>query len=150
MVMRFTLWLRALVSLLSVQFLLGIWVNLYGSVPDSNSLVAAFRYTGDPVLSAHMLLAVVLVVLAFVITVGAFDPAAPPRLRWLALAGLVTLFGAYEAGIQFIMSGYSSNLDSFLMALAFIVAMVFYGVAQTVVGPSGPSADRGRHERADA
>jgi hypothetical protein len=136
MAFRFVIWLRAIVSLLSVQFLLGIWVNLFGSVPSTTSVVKALEYTGDPELTAHMLLAVVVVVLGFVIAVASFGREPIPRLRSMTVGGLVSVLWSYEWGFQFILSGYSSGTDSFWMAVGFIAAMAFYGVAQTAVGPS--------------
>jgi hypothetical protein len=139
--MRFVLWWRAVVILLVLELLLGIWVNRYGALPATNNVVRAAMYTGDPALSAHMALAVVLVIAAFVLTIGAFAVGAPARLRWFALGGLLSLLWAYESGIEFIVSGFGNNVDSLSMALAFVVALVFYAVAQRFL-PRGPPTER--------
>jgi hypothetical protein len=139
MAMRFGMWLRGIVVLLSAQFLLGIWVDLYGSFPSTTNLGRAMMYTGDPALSVHMVLAVLLVILAFVLAVGSFSAGAPARLRWVALGGLLAVLWAYESGLQFVLSGFGNNLDSFSMAAAFVVAMVLYGIAQGLVATSSPA-----------
>lgn len=128
MAFRFTLWLRGLILLLVVQFVLGVWLNLYGKFPDTKSVARAAMYSGDPVLSAHMALAVVLVLAAFVVAIYAFTAEAPPRLRWFTLGGFLALLAAYEAGVELIVSGFTSNVDSAVMAVAFFVAMGFFGL----------------------
>ncbi|MGP8077178.1 MAG: hypothetical protein ACLQD8_08815 [Thermoplasmata archaeon] len=148
MAIRFVVWLRAIVILLAVEFVLGVWLNRYGTFPTTHNVVRAVMYTGDPVLSAHLALAVVLVVLAFVLAVSAFGAGAPPKFRWFALGGFLAILAAYESGVQFIGSGFQSNADSLAMFAGFAVAMVFYGIAQRYlgrpasVGPGAPpSAD---------
>jgi len=130
MAFRFALWLRALGVLLGVQFVLGIWLTLYGTFPSTRNVVKALLYRGDPVLTVHVALAVLLVILAFVIAVSAFLGETPPRLRWYTLGGFLAVLGAYEAGIQLIESGFTSNPDSIAMLLLFLVAVAFYGLAQ--------------------
>lgn len=138
MAFRFLLWLRGLTMLLAVQFLLGIWVNLFGTFPVTSSLRTALTYTGDPALTAHMLLAVVIVLVGFVIAIFAFGRDSPdPRLRWAVTGGLLSTLFAYEWGVQLILADYANNTDSFLMAVGFIAAVAFYGVAQTMVAAAG-------------
>jgi heme A synthase len=129
--------LRAVVSLLSLQFLLGIWVTLFGSFPQTDSVETAVSYSGDPVLSAHYVLALVLLVLAVLLAAFAFARASSVRLS-------VSVFWAISSGVEFILSGFSNNTDSFSMAVAFIVAMAFYGLAQVAVLPSPPSESQHR------
>ena len=135
--------LRVIVGLLSLQFLLGIWVALFGSFPSTNNVQTAVMYGGDPVLSGHYALAVVLLVLAVVVVLAAFRNGVPARLRWLTLGGLVSVLWAWISGVEFILSGFSNNSDSFSMAVAFIVAMTFYGLAQAAVLPRAPTSPRG-------
>jgi len=130
--------LRAIVVLLSLQFVLGIWVNLFGSFPSTDSVSAAVMYGGDPVLTGHYLLAVVLLLLAVVVVYVSIRPGVPARLRWYALGGLLSIVWAWAAGLEFILSGFSNGGDSFSMALAFIVAMTFYGLAQAAMLPRAP------------
>ena len=138
--------LRAIVGLLSLQFLLGIWVNLYGSFPATSDVQVAFTYGGDPGLTGHYILAAVLVVLAVTIVLAAFRSGFPARLRWLTLGGLLSVLWASISGVEFILSGFTDNSVSFSMAFAFIVAMTFYGLAQAAVLPRAPVASRSEGE----
>lgn len=131
--MRYALWVRGILMLTAVQFLLGIWVSLYGALPTTGNVARVVEYSGDPALSAHLALAVVLVLVAFVLAVGAFSRSAPPRLRWPALGGLLSLLVAYEAGFEFLLSRFQDNDYSFVMAVGFIAAIAFYGIAQGLV-----------------
>jgi len=130
MAVRYSAWLRLLVGLLSVQFLLGVWVSLYGTFPATSNVVRAALYRGDPVLSVHFALAILLVVLGFVVTLLSFRADAPAQLRWFTLGGFLATLAAYEAGVELVVSGFSSALEIFVMAAAFLAAMGFYGVAQ--------------------
>jgi len=130
--------LRLIVLLLSAQFVLGIWVNLYGRFPRTDDVVTAVQYGGDPVLTAHYALAVAAVVLAAVIVAVAFRSDSRRSLRWMTVGGLLSVLWASAAGLQFVLSGFSNGDASFSMALAFIVAMIFYGVAQARVLPGHP------------
>jgi len=137
-----TMLLRLIVVLLSAQFVLGIWVNLFGRFPTTDSVANAVEYGGDPVLTAHYAVAVLVVILAAILVALAFRTDTRGSLRWMTIGGLFSVLWATAAGLQFILSGFSSSDASFNMALAFIVAMTFYGVAQALVLPALP-------ERAD-
>lgn len=134
--------LRIVVILLAAQFVLGIWVNLFGSFPSTNSVGTALMYGGDPVLTGHYLLGVLLFVLAVVLAASSFGPGTAPRVRWLVVAGLLSVVWAATSGVEFILSGFSNAGASFSMALAFIVAMTFYGLAQAEVLKGEPTASR--------
>jgi len=128
-----TLRLRILVSLLGVQFLLGIWVNLFGTFPSTDSVGTALMYGGDPVLSAHYVVALVVFLLALTLLARTIRVRQPSHLRWLILAGFLSVVWASVSGVEFILSGFSNAGASFSMASAFIVAVSFYGVAQVAV-----------------
>jgi hypothetical protein len=132
--------LRVIVVLLSVQFVLGIWVNLFGSFPSTSNVEVAAVYSDDAVLTGHYVLAIVLVIVALVLVFVSFGKEERKGLRWLALGGLLSILWASASGVQFILSGFSNNVDSFSMALAFIAATSFYGVAQALVLPAAPSS----------
>jgi hypothetical protein len=137
---RVTVLLRLTVSLLALQFLLGIWVNLFGTFPATNSVLTAISYTGDPVLTAHYATAFILLLLAIILTVVSFRTGEPRRIGWLAVGGLLFILLAYESGIEFILSGFSNNTASFSMAVGFIGATAVYGVAQAVALTRAPAA----------
>ncbi len=126
---RFSRTLRLLVILLSAQFLLGMWVNLFGTFPTTKSVGAALRYGGDPVLTAHYGLAVLIALLAVVAVVVVPRPAS--GVLWgMVMGGLVSIGWATLSGIELVLSGFSNDLASFSMAVAFIAATTFYGLAQ--------------------
>jgi len=135
---RMTMLLRLIVILLSAQFVLGIWVNLYGRFPRTDDVATAVMYGGDPVLTAHYAVAVAAVVLGVVLVVLAFRADSRRSLRWTTVGGLLSVLWASAAGLQFVLSGFSNGDASFSMAFAFIVAMTFYGVAQALVLPTPP------------
>lgn len=143
--------LRGIVVVLSAQFLLGIWVNLFGAFPPTHDVATAVLYGGDPVLTAHYALAVLLVALAIAVVLVSFREEGRTYLPWLAVAGLLSILWASASGIQFVLSGFSDNVDSFSMAAAFIAATSFYGVAQALVlpgsPPAAPSSGEGRQSR---
>ncbi|MFY9716455.1 MAG: hypothetical protein WAK40_00755 [Thermoplasmata archaeon] len=140
MTIRFSLWIQVIAGLLGVQLVLGLWLSVYGTFPATSSVVRTLMYRGDPELSAHLAIAVLLVVLAFVVAVSAFSADAPPRLRWYALGTFLAMLGGYEAGIQLIQSGFASQSDSLAMAVAFVVAVVFNALGQLHLRRATPSA----------
>ena len=150
---RLVMLLRVIVVLLSLQFVLGMWVNLFGPLPSTGNLGVALSYTGDPALTAHIALAVLLVILGIVVVVVAVGGETRVSLRWALLLGSLSILWASAAGVEFVLSGFASSADSFSMALAFILGTSFYGVAQALVLPVSPTGgppaqeERGRGER---
>ena len=136
---RMVMLLRAIVVLLSLQFVLGMWVNLFGPVPSTDNLGVALSYTGDLAFSAHIVLAVLLVILGIVVVVVAAGGEMRASLRWVLLLGSLSILWASAAGVEFVLSGFSSGTDSFSMALAFILGTSFYGIAQALVLPVSPT-----------
>jgi heme A synthase len=118
--------LNGILALIGVQFFLGMWLNLFGSYPSgSGGLGTALTYTSDPILIAHIVVGVVLGIGALVLVVQAWaDPM--HSMRWFALGGLVGILFAAATGSGFVSSGYSSGVDSFLMAVGFAIALTAY------------------------
>ena len=146
---RLVILLRAIVVLLSLQFVLGMWVNLFGPLPSTDNLGVALSYTGDLALTVHVALAVLLVFLGLVIVVVAFGGGTRASLRWAVLLGFLSILWASAAGVEFELSGFASSEDSFSMALAFIVATSFYGVAQALMLPAPPAERPSVREEGD-
>jgi hypothetical protein len=135
--------LRAELAGLGVQFLLGMYVNLF--VPHLN---------WQPVLIAHMVLGVGLVCGAAV-AAGAAIVSRDGRRIAVTGAGLVALVLAATGGIRFLFAG-QDNVYSYLMAVSFIAAVAVFGAGlgyierrdrtRHAVAPSRPAqalADRG-------
>ena len=119
----------AIALILVVQYVVGVGVNLYVSVPaadhDANTFSAIGKAisNGPGALAAHTILALVLIVLALLIAVGAIRarrraPAA------LALLGLLSLLAAASAGAEFV--GHGGNAASMVMAALTGVALACY------------------------
>ncbi|MGB6500752.1 MAG: hypothetical protein WBG19_05065 [Thermoplasmata archaeon] len=140
MTIRFLWWIRILLLGLVAEFGLGLWLAKYGTFPVTHNVVTTLMYRGDPELSAHIGLAVILVVVAFIVAVSAFGGEAPPRLRWYTLGGFLALLAAYESGIEFILSGFANNDYSYSMLAAFFVSGAFYGLAQWLLRKEAPRA----------
>jgi len=115
-----------ILGLIGLQFFLGMWLNLFGNFPGgSGGLGATFTFTSDPVLIAHVVLGVLLGIGALGLLARSWSD--PLRtLRWFALGGLVGVVFASATGSGFVNSGYSNNVDSFLMAVGFAIALTAY------------------------
>jgi hypothetical protein len=113
---------RVLLTLLVAQYLLGEWVNLFGSFPAGPpSLGSALVDLSDPPLAAHLLIAIALLFGSLLALAFAWAS----EHRGLALAsglGFVGVLGAGVAGALFVYSGYSNNADSYAMAGLFLLA----------------------------
>jgi uncharacterized membrane protein len=127
---RLLVLLRLTSLLLGVQLILGVYVALAGREPSTSNLMTALSYTGDPALTAHYAIAAILILLGLVVLVVAFRKGEPRSAAVLALVGFVFVLLASEAGLQFLASGFSSNAWSLTMAVGFVLAIAFYGLAQ--------------------
>jgi heme A synthase len=118
--------LNGILALIGIQFFLGMWLNLFGNFPTSSGgLASAITFTADPILIAHIVLAVVLTLGALALVARAWSD--PMRsLRWFVVAGLLGLIFAAVTGSGFVYTGYSNGIDSFLMAVGFAVALTAY------------------------
>lgn len=113
----------AMTLLLLAQFVAGMVVNLYVTIPVSGNVTgraAVFLY-------AHMALAAALLVIALML----FGLAVAARRRsWLVASaiGLAGIALAITGGLSFLTSGGRPG-DSFLMAMGFIIAISSYALA---------------------
>lgn len=111
-----------MLGLLAVQFLLGMAVNLYITLPSTGFGMAEMMGNG-PLVMVHMMLGIILVVGAAL----AFATALPCG-KWAVVCAAIALGGILVAGIgglSFLMGG-QSNGASFLMAAGFLVAVGGY------------------------
>jgi hypothetical protein len=111
-----------LVTMLILQFILGMIYNLYGTAPTASVSVGMFS---SPVLALHVILFFLLVIAA----VGQLIRAIGARHRltvWLSALGLLAILGAGFSGIGFIGNGAAGA--SLGMALAFAVSLAAYVV----------------------
>ena len=118
-----------LVSMLIIQFILGVIYSLYGTGPTATKSVGMFS---SPVLALHVILFFLLVIAA----VGQLIRAVGARHRltlWMSALGLLSILAAGFAGIGFIGNG--DDGASLGMSLAFAVALAAYVVLIFALAP---------------
>jgi hypothetical protein len=131
-----------LVSMLIIEFILGVVYNLYGTAPTSGKSIGLFS---SPVLALHVILGILLFVAAVMLLVRSVG--ARHRLTiWLAAVGLAGIVAAGGAGLGFTKDG--ANGASLGMSVAFAVSLACYVVVLVAVpGPgsgSGSGSGSGR------
>ena len=126
--------------LLAAQFLLGMFLNLFVTIPTNHpganppeyfsgvyySVTWAITSPTSPLwLLLHASLGLVLVVLALVLLISAI---ASRKGSWIAVAiiGLIGVLGAGFNGGSFL--NYNHDFSSMLMAVGFILAMLTYSL----------------------
>jgi hypothetical protein len=122
-----------LVSMLIIEFILGVIYNLYGTAPTAKKSIGLFS---SPDLALHVILGILLFLAAAVQLVRAVG-ARHAFSIWLSAIGLVAIVAAGSAGLGFAGSG--ANGASLGMALTFAVALACY-VALVFALPSGGSS----------
>jgi len=119
-----------LVTMLILEFILGIVYNLYGTAPTSTKSIGLFS---SPVLALHVVLAILLVVAAVMQLIRAVG--ARHRLTiWMSAIGLLGILAAGFAGLAF--TGNGAAGASLGMALAFAVSLAAYVVLVFALAPS--------------
>jgi hypothetical protein len=118
-----------LVTMLILQFVLGMIYNLYGTAPTSAKSVGMFS---SPVLALHVILFFLLVIAAVMQLIRAVG-ARHGLTVWLSAAGLIGILGAGFAGIGFIGNGAAGA--SLGMSLAFAVSLACYVVLVFALPP---------------
>jgi len=117
-----------MMPLLIVQFLLGMFANLFitfSTSTDPNPLAVVFT-GGSPALMVHVLIAVVLLMLALqVLVTAAFINRRP--VVGVASAGFASIALSFFTGIAFVYSGYENDSLSYLMAVGFLFGLIIYG-----------------------
>ncbi len=125
-----------LVSMLIIEFILGVVYNLYGTAPTAHKSIGQFS---SPVLALHVVLGILLLITAVMLLVRAIG--ARHRLAiWMAAVGLVGIIAAGGAGLGFTHSG--ANGASLGMSIAFAVSLACYVAVLVVLPGVSPGAER--------
>jgi hypothetical protein len=128
---KIQLFSRLIASLLIVEFLLGMYANLFvtfSSNTSPNPLAVIFQ-DGSTTLMIHVIVGGALFVLSLLVLVTAlFIHRRPVTL--LAIAGFASTSTAAIAGLAFVFTTYANNTLSYLMAIGFLAALVVYGTFQ--------------------
>ena len=128
------------VGLVTVEFLLGMWTNLYDRVlPGSMADVFRSPYlSNDRALALHVVVGVLLGLVALALPIWGWIRHRPGVVG-VGIGGLVGVALGAVAGSQFLETG--DPIYSFLMALGFLIAMGAYlrGVHALSRRPWGPA-----------
>ena len=119
---------RAMMPLLIVQFLLGMFANLFvtfNTSTDPNPLAVVFT-GGSPALILHVVIAVVLFILSLLVLISAAFVDGRSVIA-IATAGLASTALAFFSGIAFVYTSYTNNTLSYLMAVGFLFGLIIYG-----------------------
>lgn len=130
----------AAVFLLLAQYVLGMAINLFVTIPRSHpgakpaeyfsgsaqSVAWAVLHGNAIWLQIHAVLGLLLVVLAAVLLIAAIATRRPDRIAWTAV-GLFAVLGAAFNGASFL--DFNENFSSMLMASGFAVAVAAYVLA---------------------
>jgi hypothetical protein len=123
-----------LVSMLIIEFILGVVYNLYGTAPTPKKSIGLFS---SPVLALHVILGILLFVAAVMLLVRAIG-ARHGLAIWMAAVGLVGIVAAGFAGLGFAGSG--ANGASLGMSIAFAVSLACYTVVLVALPGQGGSS----------
>jgi hypothetical protein len=128
------------VSMLIIEFILGMIYNLYGTAPTSTKSVGLFS---SPVLALHVIVGILLVIAAVAQLIRAIGVRHKLTI-WMSAVGLLSIIAGDFAGLGFTRSGAAGA--SLGMSLAFAVALACYVVlifalpaAASVVSGGGPA-----------
>ena len=131
-------------ALLFVQFLLGMWLNLFASLPASafnqsgfggmmSSMMGFMMTGGMSVLMIHMMLGYALLIVSILVFAFAMGSEGQSPLVLGAL-GLASVIIAGLGGLGFMFSGFQNDFFSYLMAIGFISAFATYFAALSFPG----------------
>lgn len=111
------------IGVLALIFLLGMWINLFVTIPTT---VAETFWTSNDghVVTIHALLGIVAGIISILIFRN-FRKSDDKALRSRALFGLVAVWLAIVGGASFI-TNTTNNWYSYLMAIAFLAAFASY------------------------
>jgi hypothetical protein len=117
--------------LLVIQFIIGMWINLFAVFPSFGS--SFFMYGmmrvmfSVPELMVHMmtgmLIGLVSIMIFVILAIGG-----DYRLSSLSAIASVSILTAGIGGLEFIFSGFSNNVFSFIMSMGFIFTVVAYSL----------------------
>ncbi len=125
-----------MVGLLLIQFVLGMYTNLYIALPTIHPgnhgmpmglhrMVALFEES--PIFMIHMMLGVLLVLFSLITTLKSLSSAESMSKLWTG-TGLAAVIVAGYSGLTFFRDG-QHNMDSLTMAVAWLIALSAYGAA---------------------
>ena len=122
------------VTMLILQFILGVIYNLYGTAPTAKKSIGLFS---SPVLALHVILGILLFLATVVLLIRAVG-ARHGLSIWLSAVGVVAIVYAGLAGLSF--TGNGAAGASLGMSLAFAIALGCYIALLVVLAPVPPAS----------
>ncbi len=123
-----------MVIILTFQFLVGIYVNLYVNIPPMvfpSGMMMMFSM-GMPALMVHMLIGIALGVLSIGVLFLAILSDSKNVVIYLSAIALVFVVLAGLNGLEFVFNG-QNNINSFFMATSFIIVLLSeFGILLTL------------------
>jgi hypothetical protein len=118
-----------LLSMLGIQFILGMILNLFVKLPKNVSLGSDIKH-GGVVLVLHILIAIGLLIGSLALVARSI---AAKNQTWtlVSIAGALGVIAALTNGLAFL--GNSNDVNSFVMAIGFMVAATSYSVGLSIV-----------------
>jgi hypothetical protein len=121
------------VTMLIIQYVLGMIYNLYGTAPTATKSIGLFS---SPVLALHVIMSILLLIAAVMLLVRAIG-AGHGLTTLMSAVGLIGIVAAGFAGLAFTSKG--STGASIGMAIAFAVSLACYVVIIFVLAPASRS-----------
>ncbi len=115
--------------LLGIQFTIGMWMNLFAVFPSFGQSFSMYGIMqvmfSVPELMVHMMLGIFIGVMSLLIFF-VFAMVGDLKLSALSAVSSVSILTAGIGGLEFMFSGFTNNIFSFLMSLGFIFTVVAY------------------------
>ncbi len=115
--------------LLIIQFVIGMWMNLFAVFPSFGQSFSMYGIMqvmfSVPELMVHMMLGIFIGVMSLLIFF-VFAMVGDLKLSALSAVSSVSILTAGIGGLEFMFSGFTNNIFSFLMSLGFIFTVVAY------------------------
>ncbi|MEM3196301.1 MAG: hypothetical protein QXH43_09275 [Metallosphaera sp.] len=123
-------------TLLLIEFILGMWINLFVSLPPGTPNRPPYQETGfmmgpffggsfGGAVMAHFMLGLLIALVSFVIMILAFL-LGDLKVMMTGVISFLFIVVAGISGLSFMMSGFTNNFYSFLMSVGFILAFSSY------------------------
>jgi len=110
-----------------------MWLNLFAVFPQVSTSsfnamnMMSFMFNYGPIFMLHMMTGFLLVILSFIILVFSLI-SKNSNLVVFSFIGLLSMILAGISGLLFMFSGFSNNINSYIMSLGFIISIVSYTI----------------------
>ncbi len=127
--------------LLAVQFIIGMWMNLFAVFPSIGSTFFMYGMMHGmmrvmlavPELMVHMMLGILIGIVSLLILM-AFAMGRNYVLLLLSVIASLSVLIAGISGIEFMFSGFANNTLSFIMSMGFLFTIISYSIILYIIG----------------